>query len=32
MNRTIWYNKSLECALLVMDYKMEHGFLRNNLV
>ena len=32
MNRTIRYNKSLECALLVMGYKMEHCFLRNNLV
>lgn len=32
MNRTIWYNKSLEYALLVMGYKMEHCFLRNNLV
>ena len=32
MNRTIRYNKSLECSLLVMGYKMEHCFLRNNLV
>ena len=32
MNRTIRYNKSLEYALLVMGYKMEHCFLRNNLV
>ena len=32
MNRTIRYDKSLEYALLVMGYKMEHCFLRNNLV
>ena len=32
MNRTIWHNKSLEYVLLVMGYKMEHCFLRNNLV
>lgn len=32
MNRTIRYNKSLEYALLVMGYKMEYCFLRNNLV
>ena len=32
MNRTMRHNKSLEYALLVMGYKMEHCFLRNNLV